>query len=385
MVASLPITSSATWLTASGITGLTLPGMMLEPACRRGSRISPSPASGPGAQQPQVAADLEQVHGVRLEDARDLDEHVGVLRGLDQVLGAREAHAGELAQSVDDAEDVLARRRETGADGGAAEVDHAQALLALVDAPAVAVEGLGVGAHLAPQRGEHGVLVLRAPDLDDVGELLLLLLEGLLQGDDLLFQPVQERDRRQAQRGGEGVVGALVEVDVVQRRDAVVGAERLAEQLQGAVGQHLVDVHVGAGAGAALQAVDDDLGRERAFGQLAAGVLDGVRLGVVAGPRSERAVGARAGELDHAEGARELRVYRLARQREVLERALGVRAVQALRRHGDLAEQVALDPRVAVWLAASVARTPSSARRRLRRRRAWPSSPRPRPRCRRTR
>ena len=31
-VASAPITLNATWLTTSGITGLTLPGMMLDPA-----------------------------------------------------------------------------------------------------------------------------------------------------------------------------------------------------------------------------------------------------------------------------------------------------------------------------------------------------------------
>ena len=33
--------------TASGMTGLTFPGMMLEPGCRAGSSISPRPASGP--------------------------------------------------------------------------------------------------------------------------------------------------------------------------------------------------------------------------------------------------------------------------------------------------------------------------------------------------
>ena len=304
------------------------------------------PGLRPRAHEAQVAADLEQRHGVRLEDARHLDEHVGVLRGLGEVLGAREADAGELAQRVDDAEDVLPRRREAGADGRAAQVDDAQALLALVDAPAVAVEGLGIGAHLAAQRGEHRVLVLGAADLDHVGERLLLLLEGLLQGHHLLLEPVQERDGRQAQGGGVGVVGALVQVEVVERRDARVAAGRLAEDLQGAVGQHLVDVHVGAGAGAALQAVDDDLRGEPAVGQLAAGALDGVGLGLVAGPRAERAVGARAGELHRAEGTGQLAVHRLAGEREVLEGALGMRAVQARGRHGHLAQQVALDAHV---------------------------------------
>ncbi len=93
-----------------------------------------------------------------------------------------------------------------------------------------------------------------------------------------------------------------MEVDVVEGRDAVVVAGRLAEQLQRPVGQHLVDVHVGARAGAALQAVDDDLGRELAVGQLAAGALDGVGLGRVVGPGAERPVGEGAGELDRAVG-----------------------------------------------------------------------------------
>ncbi len=47
MVASFPITCAATMVAASGITGLTLPGMMLLPGCRAGSAISASPASGP--------------------------------------------------------------------------------------------------------------------------------------------------------------------------------------------------------------------------------------------------------------------------------------------------------------------------------------------------
>ena len=52
---SWPMASSAACVTASGMTGLTLPGMMVDPAWRAGSRISPSPASGPELMQPQVA------------------------------------------------------------------------------------------------------------------------------------------------------------------------------------------------------------------------------------------------------------------------------------------------------------------------------------------
>ncbi|MNP42490.1 hypothetical protein D3C76_1362610 [compost metagenome] len=44
---SLPITWAATIAVASGITGLTLPGMIEEPGCNASSSISPRPASGP--------------------------------------------------------------------------------------------------------------------------------------------------------------------------------------------------------------------------------------------------------------------------------------------------------------------------------------------------
>ena len=45
--AALPFTYTAAWMTISGITGLTFPGMIELPGCREGSTISPNPARGP--------------------------------------------------------------------------------------------------------------------------------------------------------------------------------------------------------------------------------------------------------------------------------------------------------------------------------------------------
>jgi len=279
---------------------------------------------------------------VGLEDAGHLGEDVGVLGRFRQVLGPGEADGGELPQGVDDAEDVLPGGREPGADRRTAEVHDPQALLALVDAPAVAVEGFGVGAHLASQRGEDAVLHLGAPDLYDVGELPLLGLEGLLQGDDLVLEIVQQPDGRESQRRRVGVVGALVEVEVVGRGHALVHAVGLGEDLEGAVGEHLVHVHVGARARAPLEQVDDDVLVEAPVRHLAAGALDRVRLRLVVRPGAEDAIGARAGELDHAEGVDQLGVRRAAGQGEVLQGALGVDAVQRRRRDRHLADEVAL-------------------------------------------
>ena len=51
IAASLPITCAATWVTTSGITGLTLPGMIDEPFWSSGRKISARPARGPGAEK----------------------------------------------------------------------------------------------------------------------------------------------------------------------------------------------------------------------------------------------------------------------------------------------------------------------------------------------
>ena len=70
IVASLPTTWAATIITASGITGLTLPGMIELPGWSSGIRISPIPHRGPRAQQADVVGDGREAHGDRLEGAR---------------------------------------------------------------------------------------------------------------------------------------------------------------------------------------------------------------------------------------------------------------------------------------------------------------------------
>ena len=97
-VTSLPITSNATWLTTSGITGLTLPGMIDDPACIGGRLISPKPGARAGRQQAQVVADLRQLDRDALEHAGELHEGAAVLRGLDQVRRGDQRDAGDLAQ-----------------------------------------------------------------------------------------------------------------------------------------------------------------------------------------------------------------------------------------------------------------------------------------------
>ena len=72
------------------------------------------------------------------------------------------------------------------------------------------------------------------------------------------------------------VVGALRHVHVVDGVQRGVVALLAAEQFQRAVGDDLVGVHVGRGAGAALDDVDDELVVQFAAGDFLAGRDDGV-------------------------------------------------------------------------------------------------------------
>ena len=56
--ASLPITWATTCDTASGTTGFTFPGMIDDPGCRSGMRISASPVRGPLPSQRRSVAHL---------------------------------------------------------------------------------------------------------------------------------------------------------------------------------------------------------------------------------------------------------------------------------------------------------------------------------------
>jgi hypothetical protein len=60
MAASLPTTAATAIATASGITGLTLPGMMLEPGCSSGRRHLAEPGQGPEFIQRRSPGDLRQ-------------------------------------------------------------------------------------------------------------------------------------------------------------------------------------------------------------------------------------------------------------------------------------------------------------------------------------
>ena len=76
--------------------------------------------------------------------------------------------------------------------------------------------------------------------------------------------------------GGEGVVGGGGHVDVVVGVDGLLGAHGATEDLNGTVGDDLVGVHVGLGAGAGLPDNQREVVQQLALGDLSGGLLDGL-------------------------------------------------------------------------------------------------------------
>ncbi|MNZ82734.1 hypothetical protein D3C78_1014390 [compost metagenome] len=173
-----------------------------------------------------------------------------------------------------------------------------------------------------------------------MGELLALGGEGLDQAVEAGQQGVVAEQQAEADGGRVGVVGRLRHVHVVVRVQVLVLALGVAHRLQRQVGDHLVGVHVGRGAGAALDHVDHELVVVLAADQPRAGLADRRMLVAVEVP--QLVVGIGRGLLDHRQGDHQFRVVRQRHtgQAEVVHRAQGLDAVVGIGRDFEGAEQI---------------------------------------------
>ena len=116
-----------------------------------------------------------------------------------------------------------------------------------------------------------------ATNLDDILELVRLGLDGIAEegdgGDEALVYLDGGGD---VHGGGEGVVGGLGHVDVVVRVDGLLGTELASEELNRTVGDDLVDVHVGLGAGTGLPDDQGEVVEELTLNDLVGGLDDSI-------------------------------------------------------------------------------------------------------------
>ena len=176
---------------------------------------------------------------------------------------------------------------------------------------------------------------MRTSGLHRVGELRGLGLERRGQPVECGDEVIAHRERRSdVDAGRERVVAALRGVDLVVGMDLDTGA-------RSQVGDHLVGVHVGAGARAGLEDVERELAVVLAAHDRVGRGDDRARL--LVGDDAECGVGGRRGCLDVRQGLDVPRLERQAADREVLDPcALGLGPPQGVARHLDLAHGVVL-------------------------------------------
>ena len=240
-------------------------------------------AARTGAEETDVLGDLEEGGCDGVELAVGLDDGVVSSKSLELVGGSDELVAGHLGDLGGDVLGETLEGVEASADGGTALSEVAETGKSRLDTENAILELCDVSRELLAKGQGSGILQVGAANLDDAVEALGLLVQGILQalecGQELLLEL---EDSSNVHGGGEGVVGRGGHVDVVIGVDGLLGAHGAAEDLNGAVGDDLVGVHVGLGAGARLPDDEGEVVEQLERGDFGGGFLDGLaNLGVL--------------------------------------------------------------------------------------------------------
>ncbi len=174
-------------------------------------------------------------------------QHIGVVRGqrLEFVGGAGEGQLRNPGNVLCEQSCEARLGVEAGADGGAALGQRMEVLHRDLEAGDAAFDLRGVAGKFLAERQRRRVLGVVRPILTIFANSFSFLRSARQQlaegGDEIGGDAACGRD---VHRGRERVVRRLAHVDVIVGMHRLLGAELAAEQLIGAVGDDLVEVHV---------------------------------------------------------------------------------------------------------------------------------------------
>ena len=219
--------------------------MIDEPGSFSGKQQLAQAAARSGSEPAHVVGDLHQRDRKPAQRRHRRDHRVErTLRG--ELVGrGHERVARQLGDLGRDLAAEIRRRVEAGADGGPPGRQFEQTRLGGADAPQRVADLLRPSRPLLPDGQRHGVLQMRPPDLDDIAPFIRLRFDRAASASALRQQMLLDfQHGGDVHRGREGIVRRLAHVDVIVRMHRRFAADLAAEQLDGAVRQHLVDVHV---------------------------------------------------------------------------------------------------------------------------------------------
>jgi hypothetical protein len=294
------------------------------------------------AQQTQVARDLSELHGEPAHRAR-VREHVShALCDAKWISGREDIEAGQRLDVLHCACRVVVPRVQTSTDRGRTEIELAQLIGGVHHIVGAPFEARGVTAEFLTERNRHRILQVGAPDFQHVLEGVRFVVERGRERACGIEEAAMGKQKRDAGRRGKHVVGRLSHVDVIVRMNEAILTAYPAHQLGGAVGQHLVRVHVVRGAGAGLIDVDDEVVAQRTAEDFVRRAGNRAADARVEAP--ERHVGLRRGLLDENRRGDEIGRRAQPADRKVLDRPRRLNAVVRLGGDGVLTQGIALHP-----------------------------------------
>jgi hypothetical protein len=302
-------------------------------------------ATRAAAEPAHVVGDFHERAGERLERAAGHDERV--VRGERGKLVRRgdEGITGELRDLLRHALGEFGMSVESRADRAAAEREFREVGQDHRDALQVGVEQGDVTGKFLAEREWRGVHQVGAANLHDGDKFLRLRVKRLAQQAHGRHQPLGGFQRRGDRHGaGERVVGRLRHVHVIVRVHRLLRAERAAGQLDRAVGDDLVDVHVALRAAAGLPDAQREMIVEFSGGHLVGGLHDEV--GYFRLHLAEVEVDQRARFFQDAKRVDDFQRHAVRADVEMDERPRGLRAVVAVVGHGNLSHAVGFKARV---------------------------------------
>ena len=300
-------------------------------------------AARTGSHEAQVATDLRQLHSQTLQSTRIADVSTSVGRSLYEVVSSDEALAGELAEVGSAKLGKAGSCIQASTDGGAAHIDFVQQVDVAAEVEDFLLKVVGICVELLSEGHRHGILDLGTTHLDVVLVLVSLITECRNQAGEGTDKLLVHQDESQTERSWICIVGRLSAVHVVVGRNDGVLAALVAENLECAVGNHLVGIHVDRCAGAALHHVNREFSVELAVDDFAAGLLDGTRNLVT--DYAQGVVGLDSGQLDIGDGLDKFgeMIHSARRNLIVVDRTLCLHAVVCGFGYFEFADKVRLN------------------------------------------
>ena len=231
---------------------------------------------------------------------------------------------------------------DAGADGSGPEIDFANQQRGFAQPLLVLAEHHGIGHKFLPQGHRHGILQLGAADFQDIPEFPGLVRKGLAQPTHRGNQGLDAAERRDLERGRVDIIGALADIDMLVGVQLCIVAARMAQNFQSAVGDHLIGIHIGGSACAALNDIDDKMPVPLPVADFLAGLTNRLHPALIEQAQLEIRLCRRL--FDGCQGIDEIGINgnRGAGDRKILDRPQRMHAVIGARGHVFVADQVML-------------------------------------------